>query len=252
MAFRDFHVHTTFSDGKNTPDEMTAAAIEKGMDAIGFSDHSFTAFDRAGCLPPQDTEYRCAVAATKERYAGQIAVRCGIERDYYSPVTGEYDYVIGSVHYVLAGGEYIDMDISADILRRGADRHFGGDIYALCEAYYQTVADVVRKTGADVIGHFDLITKFQEKTPLFDERHPRYVAAWRAAADELLKTGKPFEINTGAIFRGWRTAPYPAKEIREYIRAGGGRLILSGDAHSADALCYDFQKYAAEADDIML
>ena len=46
----DYHVHTTFSDGKNTPEEIVLAAREKGLKEIGFSDHSYTFFDERYCL----------------------------------------------------------------------------------------------------------------------------------------------------------------------------------------------------------
>ena len=98
-------------------------------------------------------------------------------------------------------------------------------------------------TKCDIIGHFDLITKFIEQDPAFDTNHPRYVKAWQQAADELLKTGKPFEINTGAISRGYRTSPYPAKEIRDYIRAHGGKLILSSDAHAKENIAFRFDEW---------
>ena len=62
----------------------------------------------------------------------------------------------------------------------------------------------------------------------------------------LLPSGVPFEINTGAMSRGWRTSPYPAKPIRDYIRAHGGRLILSSDSHKADTLLYAFDQYEGE------
>ena len=55
--------------------------------------------------------------------------------------------------------------------------------------------------------------------------------------------GKLFEINTGAIARGWRTQPYPRREMIGYILGHGGRLILSSDSHSAETLCFDFPKY---------
>ena len=45
MTHRDFHIHTTFSDGKCTPEELVLLALEKGMTHIGFSDHSYTPFD---------------------------------------------------------------------------------------------------------------------------------------------------------------------------------------------------------------
>ena len=34
----DFHVHTTFCDGKNTAEEMVLAAIEAGFSVMGFPD----------------------------------------------------------------------------------------------------------------------------------------------------------------------------------------------------------------------
>ena len=79
-------------------------------------------------------------------------------------------------------------------------------------------------------------------------RHPRYVKAWQDAADVLLKTGKPFEINTGAISRGYRTEAYPSKEIRDYIRAHGGKLILSSDSHQKDTIAYRFKDYLNETE----
>ena len=67
--------------------------------------------------------------------------------------------------------------------------------------------------------------------------------AWQQAADELLKTGKPFEVNTGAISRGYRTTPYPAKEIRDYIREHGGKLIMSSDAHAKENIAFRFDEW---------
>lgn len=239
---RDLHVHTTFSDGRNTPEEMVRAAIAKGMTTLGFSDHSYTAFDQRYCIQKVEIEkYRAAIAALKEKYAGQIQILCGIEQDFYSEEsTDGCDYVIGSVHYIRCGCEYIPVDEAPELLPDAARRHFGGDLYALIEAYYDTVSQVAEKTGANIIGHFDIITKFNENGVLFDEAHPRYIAAWQAAADRLLEAGVPFEINTGAISRGYRTTPYPAAPIREYLAARGAEFVYSSDSHRADTLCFGF------------
>lgn len=244
MELRDLHVHTTFSDGRNTPEEMVQAAIAHGLETLGFSDHSYTAFDESWCMKKGDIPaYRACIGALKERYRGRIKILCGIEQDFYSeePTEG-YDYVIGSVHYIRAREEYIPVDESPEILLAAAEKHFGGDLYALIGEYYRTVARVVQKTGADIIGHFDLITKFNEGGALFDEADPRYIAASRAAADALLKTGKPFEINTGAISRGYRTTPYPSMALRDYIREKGGCFLLSSDSHAKESLCFQFEK----------
>lgn len=238
MKRQDLHTHTTYSDGKNTPEEMILAAADEGLDTIGISDHSYTSIDESYCIKKEKIAgYVAEISALKEKYKGKIEVLCGIEQDYFSDEpTDMFDYAIGSVHYIKAGGEYIPVDESAEILKKAADKYFGGDMYALVEEYYRLEADVIRKTNADIIGHFDLITKFQEQTPLFDERNPRYISAWKKACDELLKTKKPFEINTGAISRGYRTTPYPSEEIRQYILENNGALILSSDSHTTDSV----------------
>ncbi len=53
MNFSNFHQHTTFSDGKNTPEEVLQSALARGMEAIGFSDHSYTSIDESYCMMPQ-------------------------------------------------------------------------------------------------------------------------------------------------------------------------------------------------------
>lgn len=240
---KDLHVHTTFSDGKNTPEEMILAALDKGLETIGFSDHSPTFFDKSYCISPQNMEsYLNTILSLRERYRGRIEVLLGIEQDFYSHTTTVgFDYVIGSVHYLKFGEAYVPVDESPEILLAAAETYCGGDIYTLVEEYYHTVSWITR---ADIIGHFDLITKFNEGGRLFDESHPRYIAAWKAAADKLLKTGAVFEINTGAISRGYRSAPYPAAPIRDYLRGKGAKLIQSSDSHSCQTLAYRFGEWA--------
>ncbi|MBR0203368.1 MAG: hypothetical protein IJQ56_03275, partial [Synergistaceae bacterium] len=62
----------------------------------------------------------------------------------------------------------------------------------------------------------------------------------RSAADKLIPTGRPFEINTGAISRGYKTVPYPSREILKYLAANNGKVILSSDSHSKENLMYKF------------
>lgn len=132
MVLRDLHVHTTFSDGKNTPEEVVLEAIARKMEVLGFSDHSYTAFDESWCMKKGDTPlYRACIARLRARYGDKIKILCGIEQDFYSeePTEG-YDYVIGSVHYLRAGEEYIPVDESPELLRAAAEKHFRGE--SLC------------------------------------------------------------------------------------------------------------------------
>ncbi len=240
MSLYDLHTHTTYSDGENTPEEMVQRAIEMGLTKIGFSDHSYTSFEDYYCLTPQSTEeYKAEINALKEKYKGKIEILCGIEQDCYTDLEPKgFDYIIGSVHFVKIDDKYIAVDDTEEILVDAANKYFGGDIYSLIELYYETASDVVETTNADIIGHLDLITKFNEGGKMFDESHPRYVKAYKSAVDKLIKYGKPFEINSGAMSRGYRTSPYPSKEIIDYIKSLGGTLIYSSDSHSADTLCY--------------
>ena len=244
MTYSDFHVHTNFCDGRDGPEEMVLAALELGMPRLGFSGHSYTSFDGRYCMSREGTEaYRLEVARLREKYAGRIEIFCGVEQDLFSdaPVEG-YDYVIGSVHYLYAGGRYLSADVSEAGLREAIDECFGGDPYAMAELYYRQAAGLVARTGADIIGHFDLVTKFNEGGAIFDEDCPRYTAAAEAALDALLETGVPFEINTGAIFRGFRTSPYPSPRLLRRIAERGGRVVLSSDSHRSDALCFQFDE----------
>lgn len=235
----DLHVHTTFSDGKNTPEEMVLSAIEKGLDYIGFSDHAPMDFDD-GCAMAGEKlpEYAAEILRLKEKYKDQIALYLGLEMDSLSPSPSlPLDYTIGSVHYLaMPDGHHVSIDWTAEKLKAGADAYFGGDMYALIEAYFERVAHMARALRPSIIGHFDLITKFQEQTPLFDETHPRYITAWQKAVDAILPHCTLFEINTGAMARGLRSSPYPAPAIRQYILQKGGRFIQNSDSHTKDTL----------------
>ena len=243
----DLHMHAAFSDGKDTPEEMIQEAIQKGLTRVGLSEHSHTEGDECGMTVEGTEAYRQEMRRLKEKYAGQIRVHCGLERDFYSDDTLAYDYVIGSVHWLkMPDGHRVSVDWTAEKQWEGVEKYFGGDWYAFAEAYYELVSRVVSVTKCDIIGHFDLLTKFVEQDSRADLRHPRYVRAWQRAADCLIATGKPFEINTGAISRGYRTEPYPALEIREYLRAHGAGMILSSDAHAKENIAFQFEKWNQE------
>lgn len=240
---RDFHIHSTFSDGADTPREVVGEAVAKGISAVGFSDHSFVSFDTGGCLPPDCSGYIAEIARLKAEYRGRIDIYCGIEQDVCSGAVGDgFDYSIGSVHYIDTGDGYLPVDLSAGNLISAAKKYFGGDMLALTEKYFESAAKVISVTKADIIGHFDLISKFNEGDALFDSGSKRYISAWTDAADALIAENKPFEINTGAVSRGYRSECYPSYKIAEYIKSRGGRFILSSDSHKKEALCFGFEE----------
>lgn len=243
---RDLHTHTLYSDGKGTAEQMVLAAIERGLDEIGISDHVYTFFDESYCMKKERVgEYLAELAALKAKYADKITVKCGIEYDLYSTEsTAPFDYVIGSLHYLKCGETYYPIDCSKEGFLTLAREGFGGDYYALAERYFSLVSTYADREDITVIGHFDLIGKYNEGGVLFDENHPRYLAAAKSALDRLLAAGKTFEINTGAIARGYRSTPYPAPALLSYLREKGGKFILSSDAHSPGNIAFRFPDYS--------
>jgi histidinol-phosphatase (PHP family) len=244
MKFCNYHTHTRFCDGANTAEEMVVAALELGCPELGFSGHSYLPFDPDWTMSPAQTEaYRKEVLRLRDVYRDRISVRLGLELDTCSaPVNpSDYDYLIGAVHCIFKDGHYISVDYGAKELKKAIQDFYDGDIYAFAEDYYREEALVYEKTACTIVAHFDLVTKFMEAGLPLDCAHPRYRAAADAALDALLKAPVLFEINTGAMSRGYRTTPYPDEFTLSRIAEKGGRVILSSDSHAADTLLFGFE-----------
>ena len=232
----NYHTHTTWCDGKDAPETVVMAAIDKGFDAIGFSSHAM--------LPEDDTPW----VLTPEK-----APRYAAEADYVpggaTPDRGAYaavapDYIIGSVHFVAApDGMRVCVDMSPESLAGGIRDHFGGSAEAYVRAYFAQVREMLLTCDFDIAGHLDLVRKFNVRHPYFDESAPWYLAELDRTADAVAASGKIAEVNTGAISRGWLDDAYPSAAFRERLRARGVMFILSADAHAADAIDCAFDRF---------
>ena len=252
----NYHTHTNFCDGRDSLEEMTAAAIRQNLKTIGFSGHSYTAYDESYCMSHENTlKYKQEIKRLQEKYKGKIEILCGIEQDFGSDEpTEDYEYVIGSVHCIFEKAtlkskdmfhgydrnHFFYVDWSIDKIIDAVNNHFSGDPYAFCERYYEMVTLLPEVTHCNIIGHFDLVTKFNEKTPWFDESNPRYIHAYEKALSLLLRKNVIFEINTGAMARGFRTEPYPSSEILKEIKKGNGSIMINSDSHSVNTETYGF------------
>ena len=234
MIFQNLHTHTIFSDGKNTPVEMIESAIEKGFDVLGFSDHSPMPFPCSWNVPlAQIPEYRETIRSLAAVYRDKIEIALGLEVDRFTlPLTDRYDYTIGSTHYLYKDGVYLEIDHSRERQETAIREHFSGDAIAYARHYWETVADCIRIHRPNIVGHADVITKFS----LMPEDDPQYRALALEGVDALLPLCDLFEVNTGAISRGYRTVPYPADWLVRHLASRGARFTLSSDCHNAPDL----------------
>lgn len=230
---QNLHTHSTFSDGANTPEEMLLTAIEKGFTSIGFSDHSETAYVGSLKSGEPTLKYMQEIRRLKEKYRGEISVYCGLEFDSCSKVDiSGYDYIIGSVHYING----VTMDRDADYVRNLIDTHYAGDSMKYVKAYYEELATLHHYEHVDIIGHFDLLTKHKENVTLFDEESQLYKKYAIETAEALSGKIPFFEVNTGAIARGYRTTPYPSIFLIKELKRLGFGVVITSDCHNREKL----------------
>ena len=238
----NFHTHSTYCDGKDTLREMAEKAIDLGFDSLGFSGHSYTDFDLECCMTPQKTQlYVEEIGRLKEEYRNKIKLFCGLEYDIFSKVdTSVFDYIIGSVHYFKAGGKVISFDLSPEVTTEAIKTYFGGSFDDYAKTYFELESEVAETTKCDIIGHFDLVSKFNESLNLGES--DKYLYAAETAIDKLIKCGKPFEINTGAMARGKKKAPYPSLNVLKMIFEKGGSITINSDCHDKNYLNFYFDE----------
>ena len=249
----NYHTHCTFCDGKSAAEEMVNAALERGFTELGFSSHSMLPFSEPGTMDePTARAYVGEIRRLADAYADRIKIWCGIEADYLAGVTVPdrpyyasfgLDYLIGSIHYV---GK-VPVDHNPQLLADGIREHFGGDVGKFIRAYFAAEREMVSRYDFDIVGHPDLIRKFNQHHPYFDESAAWYREELQNTAECIAASGKIVEINTGAIARGWLTEAYPSPYFLELLQSRNVPLLLSSDAHNASAIDYGFDRYASMA-----
>ena len=253
----NYHTHTRWCDGKNSPREMVEAAIARGFDVLGFSSHAMLPQDDVDWVltPDKALRYADEIRALAREYSPRIRVLCGVEADYVpggaQPSRAAYaailpDYIIGSVHFVRASdGSLVPVDHSPELLFDGIRDHFGGSAERFVGAYFAAVRDSLA-FDFDIVGHPDLVRKFNARHPYFDESATWYLDEVGRTADAIAASGKLVEVNTGAISRGWLDDAYPSSVFRSLLRRRGVKFVLSSDAHSAEGIDCAFDRFGEE------
>lgn len=257
----NYHTHTTFCDGKNSPEEYIKKAIEMNMKILGFSAHSLSPFGSSWHLPVKGHHsYVTEIHRLKDMYKDTLEILCGFEADYFPPIAlpdqsrfEEFspDFLIGSVHFVT--GDNLDdgcftVDGPVEEIEAGIKTVFKGNAKKAVQTYFATERDMLKSGSTfDVMGHPDIIRKQNGKMHFFDETELWYKRELIATADAIKKWGGIVEINTGGISRAGLPSPYPSPEFLALLKERNVPVMLNTDCHKTEGLCADMDKGLEEA-----
>lgn len=229
---------------KGELEAVVVRAIEAGFTHYGLSEHApryrtEDLFPGEEDLGPQGlittfNAYTQQARALRERFGDRIDLLVGFETERLPP--GDWaarmlllreqvrpDYIVGSVHDVQSRV----IDFSAEQTRTIAGE-FGGT-EALQTQYFDAVIDLVQTLRPEVVGHIDLIRKFDGPQPTFSPR------VWRrieAALEVVRATGGVLDVNCATHRRGLGPV-YPLPEILARACQLDIPVTLGDDSHGA-------------------
>ncbi len=267
----NYHTHTTWCDGKETPEQMIVKALEKKFDVLGFSSHAMYPFSTAWHIcAGQMYSYAEEIRKLAQKYNSHIEILLGFEADYFpllsSPAHSIYKdiqphYLIGSVHYIFdeknvfkknpwhTGIPYtcFTVDGSEEELAMGIRHVFRGNAKKAVQTYFSLQRDMITSSDFDIIGHIDVIRKRNNSLHFFSEQDSWYKRELEATAKLAAREGKIVEINTGGIARGCIDDSYPSLDFLKILRTYEVPICLNSDAHSAKDLDCAFEASCEKA-----
>lgn len=236
---QNLHTHTNYCDGKHTPQQMIDSAIKQGLKSLGFSGHAPINIKNDWCMTFENyPKYVEEINQLKEQYKGKFEIFLGLESEcldfFCDPCV---QYIISSVHMIEKNGVIADVDHTKEIMVNFVNAQYNGDFLEYIKDYYNLVVKASKK--GDILGHFDLITKFNKDNDIFDEFSKEYQSIASNALIECIKNDIIIEINSGAIQRGYQTRPYPAPYFLDLLYKNNAKIIITSDAHVKEGIdCY--------------
>ena len=247
----DYHVHLRPDEPDTGPDEYfteanveryLAAAREAAIEELGVSEHVHR-FRRA--LDVWEHPFWLQSAQDDlDAYAEFVRatpLRLGIEMDYVAGREGrianlldsyDFDYVIGSVHFVR--DKAVDYDVW-DIWESV------GDPDRVWELYFATLAEAVRSGLFDILAHPDLVKVWGDRRPRPD-RDPRF--HYEPAVEAIAESGIAVEVSTAGL-RKPAGEIYPAPAFAEMCVDAGAAFSLSSDAHVPEHVGFAYEEALA-------
>jgi histidinol-phosphatase (PHP family) len=219
----DYHIHSSFSDGRSAPEDYIAPALAAGLNEMGFSEHItlFRELEDWNMNPANVTSYIDHLDFMRKN-TNHIKIRTGLEVDFIEGRESEIgdflsplplDYVIGSVHYL--GEKTVDF---------GPEFYEGKNIDRLFESYFNSVCNAVSSGLFDIIGHCDLIRIYGYKPAMDMEPHYRKLAQTMKTHDVV------FELNTNGRNRPLADF-YPDRRFLNIFHEEHVPVCVNSDAH---------------------
>lgn len=263
MLLANYHVHSDYCDGKNTLEEMVVAGIAAGFVSMGLSSHFPLPFLNDWTMEETKLDaYFNEVLSLKEKYASKIELYLGMEIDYFvdrqdvrelaKDVMPRLDYTIMSIHTlgVTYGDDVSYIDDSQEDFAIGLKKYYRNDVQAFVKDYYQGIAKMVSMYQPDIIGHIDLIKKYNQDNFFFNENETWYQEIVKQCLDSIGATRTRMEINTGANNRGLRVGRYPSDWMIPEMVKRNIPITIGGDSHSIEGIAYDYietEKYLLDS-----
>jgi histidinol-phosphatase (PHP family) len=244
----DYHLHLR-PDEPDTPperfftrenvDRYLAAAAEAGIKELGVSEHVYR-FKQALEIwhhPFWREEARDDLDSYCEFVRG-TPLRLGIECDFVPGAEDrtanllearEFDYVVGSVHFV--GEAAVDHE-GWDVWEGGgsADEVWG--------RYFDALAECARSGLFDILAHPDLVKVWGRGRPAPD-RDPRFF--YEPAVEAIAESGIAVEISTAGLRKPVGEI-YPAAPFAEMCLDAGVSFALSSDAHLPEQVGFEYER----------
>lgn len=243
MIKQNLHTHSQYDDGKDAIDEIVQKAQERGFTILGFSGHGYYAKDDSSMTPEKTKQYIQDVRQAQQQAPNGLKIYLGIEEDSMAPIENveDFDYVIGSVHYLEHNGKIYPIDYSQEQFDEMLKEGYQNDINALAKDYYLAIERQAQNPNIQIIGHLDLIAKYNEDQTYYCFDDPKILSYAKIAIEQLVKAGKIFEMNSGAMAREYRNSPYPSIELLKLIYEANGKILINTDCHDKEYLDYGMQ-----------
>jgi histidinol-phosphatase (PHP family) len=254
----DYHLHlrpdeegTTFEryfTAENVERYLDAAAAA-GVEELGVSEHVYR-FREALDLWQHPLWVENAVDDLDAycEFVRGTPLRLGIECDHVPGAeertaalleARDFDYVVGSVHFIGDGDAAID--------HKGFDVwEGGGDPDEVWRRYFEMLADAARSGLFDILAHPDLVKVWGRATPL-PERDPR--AFYEPAVEAIAESGIAVEISTAGIRKPVGEL-YPSRQFAEMCVEAGASFALSSDAHLPEQIGFEYDRAVQFMDEL--